>query len=297
MEFRHLKTFRTVATLCSFYKAAELLHYAQSTVSEQIKALESDLNVKLFIRSGKSITLTEAGERLLKYAQKVLNIEDEIRSEISTLNECQGTLSIRIPQTVSIYYLPPIVKAFHTQYPKVRCHFINCTYFSLQQEFQSGITDLAFLMTNDDFMPPDLEVEILSRIPLAMVTYPANPLLEKGTIDIQDLQNQTLLLSKIDCSYRRMLERSLIENKIKPKVILDFSSLESIKYCLIQGMGITFISEIAVTEELSNGILSRLQWTGEKPDVNLLMIWRKDKWISPALKAFIEMVRSHWSEG
>ena len=90
MEIRQLKTFRAVATMGSFNKAADHLYYAQSTVSEQIKALETDLKVKLFKQIGKKVSLTEAGEALLQYAQRMLNLEEEIRTEVGECKEAHG---------------------------------------------------------------------------------------------------------------------------------------------------------------------------------------------------------------
>lgn len=291
MELRQLKTFRTVASLHSFNLAAKVLNYAQSTVSEQIKGLENDLNVRLFVRSGKYITLTEAGELLLQYVQRMLDIEEELKSEIKRTEKHHGALSIRIPETVSIYYLAPILKKFHEQYPRIRCGFNNCTYFSLQQEFQSGMTNLAFLITDENFQAPHLEIEPLTSILLVFVAHPDHPLTAKEKITVHDLRDETIILPQRDCSYRMMLERALTREKVIPNTIFDFNSLESIKKCIIAGTGITLISEIAAREEIQLGLLSVLPWNGEELNPKLLMIRRKDKWLSPALRDFMDMVR------
>ncbi len=78
----------------------------------------------------------------------MLDIEEEMKAEIVSKDEPQGSLAIRIPETISIYYLPRIVKTFHRRFPKVALHFNSCSYYSLQQELQSGITNLAFLITD-----------------------------------------------------------------------------------------------------------------------------------------------------
>jgi len=101
MELRELKTFQKVATLLSFNRAAEVLHYAQSTVSAQIKALEDELGLPLFDRLGKQIVLTDAGEKLLKYSRRLLAFHEETYAEIKGQQELRGSLTIRIPQTVA----------------------------------------------------------------------------------------------------------------------------------------------------------------------------------------------------
>jgi len=291
LEFRQLKTFRTVASLKSFNKAAKVLNYAQSTVSDQIRGLEEELNERLFIRSGKNIELTEPGEILMQYAQRILDIEEEAKSQILTGDVHHGALSIRIPETVSIYCLPDVLHRFHQKFPKTRCSFNNCTSTTLQQEFQSGMTNLAFLITDSSFDARNLEVEVMASIPLLMVAHPQHPLIKKESVQIEDLQDQTIILPQRDCSYSALLRRALTESKVKPNHIFDFNCLEAIKRCIMAGTGITLIPEIAVRKEIEQGQLSVIPWQGRSFNVNLLMIWRKDKWISPPLDAFMGMVR------
>jgi DNA-binding transcriptional LysR family regulator len=227
MELRQLRTFQAVASLQSFNLAAKELHYAQSTVSEQIKGLEYDLDVQLFTRSGKYISLTKSGEMLLQYARRILDIEEELKSEIVYRDEHHGALSVRIPETVGVYYLPTVLKKFHKNFPKIRCSFNSSTYFNIQRELKSGMMNLAFLITDEDFREPNMEVETLLNIPLIFVTNPQNPLAKKEHIEITDFRNQTIILPKRDCSYRMMFERALIKHKVEPANIFDFSSLES----------------------------------------------------------------------
>jgi DNA-binding transcriptional LysR family regulator len=295
MELRQLKTFRTVATLNSFNQAANVLNYAQSTVSEQIKMLEQDLNVRLFKRAGKHIILTEAGELLLEYAQKMLDIEEEIKAEISDREEVHGALSIRVPETVSIYYLPSVLQQFHQRFPKVRMDIDNCTYSGLPQELQSGITNLAFLLIPGALRLPQVEAEILRKIPLVVVAHPDHPLTSQRHVGFQDLKNELILLAKTDCSYRSMFEQSLAKELVESAVLFNFNSIEALKQCAMAGTGITVISEIAVQKEIAEGRLVALPWKGKKIYVNLFMIWQKNKWLSPTLKAFMDMTREHVS--
>jgi DNA-binding transcriptional LysR family regulator len=293
MELRQLKTFQTVATLHSFSQAAEALDYAQSTVSEQIKALERDLGTRLFDRQGKRIALTEAGELLLQYAQKMLDIEQEIRAELSHQDEPHGTLSIRIPETASIYYLPSVMSSFRERFPKIGFDLNNCTYYGLSQELESGITNLAFLIT-DSFHAADLETETLLKLPLVVVAHPDNSLASKANVTPQDIKNEPILLSHGDCSYRMQFERMLIREKVEPKVILNINSITAIKNCIVAGTGITVIPRVAVEKELVDGSLTILPWMGNKIHyADLLMIWHKDKWMSPILKAFMDAIREH----
>ncbi len=291
MELRQLRTFRVVATLNSFNQAAEVLGYAQSTVSQHIKALEDELDTLLFIRSGRSIAPTRAGELLLQHAQRILDIEEEIRAELIDQGEPQGSLVMRIPESISTYYLPSILKTFHEMFPKVGLNLNRCTYYGLEEELRSGITDLAFLIT-DSYHAANLEAETLAHLPLVMVANPANPLAARSTVGVRDIISEPILLPREDCSYRMLLERDLTAGKTTPTLVLDFNSVEAIKQCIIEGVGITIIPEIAVREEVDKGLMAVLPWEGEALETaNLLMIWHRDKWMPPTLRAFIDITR------
>lgn len=297
MDLQQLTTFRTIATLGSFSQAAEIMGYAQSTVSEHIKNLETELQTRLFKRAGsKRVVLTPSGEVLLNYAQKMSNLEDEIKSEVNKPDEPHGTFSIRIPETVSIYYLPSIIKRFHQRFSKINLGFMNCVYFDLPEELKAGIVDLGFLIT-DTFQTVDLATEILRPIPLAMVTYPAHPLASASVIDLSQLKGEPLIAPANDCSYVQMLERVLTEQKVRLPQVWRMNSIAAIKQVVMSGTGVTVLPEIAVQDDVAGGNLVILPWR-EKGMItaNLLMIWQKDKWLPPVLQAFMEMIRKEMTE-
>ncbi len=291
MELYQLKTFQAVASVGSFSQAANALGYAQSTVSEHIKSLETDLQARLFKRAGsKQVVLTHAGEMLLQYAQKMLNLEAEIKTEVNGHTETRGTLSIRVPETVSIYYLPTILKRFCQMYSKINFGFMNCVYFDLPEELKAGIVDLGFLIT-DTFRTAGLVTESLCTIPLVMVTYPSHPLVGASGIDLSQLKGEPLVVPANDCSYIRMLERILAEQKVQLPLVWRFNSITAIKQVIMSGTGVSVLPEIAVKDEIADGTLAILPWREGLTDANLLMIWQKNKWLPPVLQAFMQMVR------
>ncbi|HEX2994655.1 MAG TPA: LysR family transcriptional regulator [Anaerolineales bacterium] len=291
MELYQLTTFRTIAALGSFSQAAELLGYAQSTISEHIKSLETELQTRLFKRAGsKRVALTPAGEALLKYAQKMSNLEEEIKVEVNQPAEPQGTLSVRVPETVSIHFLPPVLKRFRAQFPKVNLDFMNCVYFDLPEELKAGVVDLGFLII-DTFQTTSLATETLRPIPLVMVAHPAHPLAAGAPIDASQLKGEPLIVPANDCSYVQMLDRILLEQKVKLSLVWRFNSIGAIKQVLASGIGVSILPEVAVQSELANGSLAVLPWHEGGITANLLMIWQKNKWQPPVLQAFMEMAR------
>ncbi len=196
MELRQLKTFKTVAQLLSFNRAAETLNYAQSTISAQIKALEEEFEKPLFDRLGKRIVLTEAGQILLRYTHKILDIEQETMTQVHGWEESGGSITMRIPQSMSIYSLPQVLRAFHSVYPKVGFDVSKCA-LSLQQELRSGIIDVAFLIA-DSIHAADLKSEVLGFESLLLISHPHHPLAVSDSMDLSDLNGETLLLPKQD---------------------------------------------------------------------------------------------------
>jgi len=290
MEIRQLRTFQAVAQMLSFNRAAERLHYAQSSISAQIQALEEELEVKLFDRLGRHILLTEAGERLLQYARKILDLADETKAEIVRSKEPEGALTIRVPESFCVYRLPPVVKQFRSRFPKVSLSFITCAVENLQKDLRKGITDLAFLLT-ESIQAADLEAEALGFEHIMLVASPGHPLAAKPEIQTRDLEGETILLSKVDCSYRRSFEQILDQGNIRPGTTLEFNSVEAIKQCVMEGIGITILPEIAAAREIAQGRLAALTWGAGEMEVALLMIWYKERWLSPTLSAFIRMAR------
>ena len=196
MEIRQLKTFRTIAYLGSFQEAAKVLHYAQSTISEQVKNLEAELDIKLFNREPKQITLTEAGHNLLVYANQILRLEDEAIKNITEHNEPTEIISIRMPETLGIYYFPKVLAEFSKAYPKIRFDIINCSHYSITQELNSGIIDLAFLITDELFVSNELDEKLLFKTELMFLAHPNNSIHKKKKVTFDSLKNEPILLSE-----------------------------------------------------------------------------------------------------
>ncbi len=291
MEIRHLKTFLTVAKLLSFNKAAERLNYAQSSISAQIQALEDELGVQLFDRMGRYILLTEAGERLIEYAEKIIDLADETRAEIGGEKEPRGSLTIRIPQSLGAYRLTPVLKQFHERFPSVGLHLTPCAHESVRKDLQKGGIDLAFLLT-ESYQAADVEAEALGFESIVLVASPTHRLAKKKLVRTRDLQGETVLLSKVDCSYRRQFEQIMHEQGVLPASTPIFHGVEILKRCAVEGMGVTILPEIAIVDEVAKGVLVPLRWEDGPFEVAVLMIWSKGRWLSPSLTAFMEMARN-----
>ncbi|MEJ2642049.1 MAG: LysR family transcriptional regulator [Desulfosarcinaceae bacterium] len=295
MNLQQLRTFRTVATLMNFNQAARLLNYAQSSISAQIKTLEMEVGRALFNRQGKKIELTTAGEKMLKYAHKILAIEAEALAEINGKADTPGLLSLRMPQTIATCYLPSVLRDFSRRFPGIHLDVSSCAFYALEHELSIGTVDLAFLLT-DTISAADLDFELLAVEPLSLVASPDHPLAKQDRVTYADLQGETLLLPKADCGYRMAFERTLTEKNITPSALIELNTIDAIKKIVMLGMGVTIIPTVAIGDELAQNKLVLLAWEDDL-ETGVLMIWHQDKWFSNALTAFMEGFRKILSQG
>ena len=189
-----------------------------------------------------------------------------------------------------MYRLPPLIAAFREKLPGVALKFITCAQEGLRRDLQKGLVDLAFLLT-DSIQDVALKTEMLFTEKLILIASPDHPLSARPKVCTSDLAGQTLLLTRVECSYRRLLAEMLKEVEASPQMILEFHSLGAAVACAAANCGVGLVPEIAVRRELARGDCR--PWPGEDPlETACLMIWHQDKWHSPALREFMDKVRS-----
>ena len=295
MELRQLEIFRALAQELHFTKAAARVHCVQSNVTTQIRALESELGARLFDRLAKRVVLTDAGRRLLPYAERVLSTVDEGRAAVGQNATPSGPLRIGTPESVLTYRLPRILGRFRKLYPKVELSFRPYLDPGLVHLIESGELDLAVWM-EDAVQHDRLKAMRLRNEKLVFIAAPEHPLARKKRVTPHDLAGQTLLLTEAGCSYRTKLDELLSVMSIRPESITEFSSVEAIKECVSLGMGLGLLPEIVVDRELARKQLVSLAWTGTEMGIATHVVWHKDKWISPALGAFISLLEQMLKE-
>jgi DNA-binding transcriptional LysR family regulator len=291
VELRQLVTFRAVAAQLSFTRAATMLGYAQSSVTAQIQALESELGVRLFDRLGRRVALTDAGERLLEYAERLLSLAEETRTALADGAEPAGTLTVGAPETVLTYRLPGVLQRFRTRFPRVRLVFRPTPNADLQRAIGDGTLDVGFAL-GEPLQPRGLAVERLHDEPLAIVAPPEHPLAGAARVDPSDLQRETLLLTRPGCGYRAMFAGTLAAVGVQPAGSLDFGSVEAIKQCVAAGLGIAALPRIAVAAELADARLVALAWSGPPLEVATQLLWHPAKAWSTPLRAFLDIARA-----
>lgn len=289
MTITQLSTFLKIAEQGSFSVAANNLGYAQSTVTMQIKQLEEELDCQLFDRLGKTIVLTSQGERLVAYAEKILQLEREIHLDVSGEEEPAGVLKIGVSESLCYNRVPQYLMEYKEICPgmEFRLQFINHDDFP--EMLQKGELDLVYTLN------PELEddrLKLLYKQPEALGFYvaPHHQLCGKKVKEI-DLADQALLLTGHNCSFRHMLIDDLAKYSVNAKILIETSSKEILKQFASQGLGVAFIPEITAEREVEEGCLKRLDWRGNDFPIYSQIFVHKDKHIGKAISGFIDIIR------
>jgi DNA-binding transcriptional LysR family regulator len=311
MELRELAAFREVARQSSFSRAAARLGYVQSTVSAQIQALEHDLGVRLIDRLGRSIALTVAGEALLPQAERLLELAAEARSAateaVNAGKTLTGNIAISAPETLLTYRLPPVLTAFRARHPDVAIDLqptaIGRFRGETRRAIASGTTDLALVLdTRMDL--PGFGAEVLLPERISVIAPPGHRLAGEPSgpgrrqhatrgVRPSDLSDDVILLPEAPdsgCAYRGQFERHLADAHVGLDGAVEFASIETVKQCVIAGMGVSVLPEVAVSAELAAGRLRQLPWP-ERFEVYTQIVWNARRSIAPAQAAFMSIAR------
>ncbi|AFH59340.1 LysR family transcriptional regulator [Paenibacillus caseinilyticus] len=292
MESRYLFTFLVVVEMGSFTRAAAQLGYAQSSVTAQIQALEAELEAPLFDRIGKKILITDAGRRLLPYAQEISRLHTLAKDALRSDAELAGTLAIGAPESLAAFRLPEILREYRERYPKVKITLKPGGCWTLRDLTRSGELDLTFLL-QPETEDKDLFIRTLVQERMALVAPPAHPLAASQRVEPLDLQGETILHTEPGCTYRAMFEQHLHHHGVFPDPDLEFYSIETIKNCVMSGLGLSFLPWITVRNEIREGKLAGLAWDDRPQRPATQIAYHTKKWRSPALHEFLALVDKH----
>ncbi len=290
MDLKQLKTFITLADNMNYTKTAAQLGYAQSSISAQIQQLEQELNTQLFDRIGKKIYLTSAGERLLPYANEMLFLSNKIKEELDINRNTQGTITIGASESLCIFLLPEIIKSFREHYPNIELQIKLTDVADSQQLLLANEIDLA-LIIGKPFRDSTFHSFLSERETICLLCSPGHPLQNIPLLEHSHLNNQTFILTSSSCNYRQAFEHSLRAHQINFHVALETGSVQSIKEMTLSGLGLGLLPKLAVHKELTNHLLYELPFY-ENYEIYTQLYCHGDKWISPPMEEFIQLVQS-----
>lgn len=284
MEIRDLKIFIAVAQNNSISKAANQLHYVQSNITARIKHLEEQLETSLFHRSSKGVSMTSAGELLLDYAHRIVQLEKEAESVIKDRSKPRGKLSIGTMETTAAVRLPQLLSDYHRAFPDVELNLLTGPSQKSMERLTNFQVDGALVAGEVD---SNLwSVEKAYEEELVVVSPPELK-------HISELTEFKILVFRSGCSYRAQLERWLHSTGKSSFRVIEFGSIEGILGCVAAGMGITFLPRSVVEK---THILNKCAIHPIDENFGQMTTWfvrRRNELPNKAMQAFIEMISIH----
>lgn len=251
----HLKTFYYAADSLSFSEAAKQLHLSQPSVSYQVKELEKDLNVDLFIRHGSNLELTEAGRVLLPYARKMIHQSNEVREMITSLKEgVVGQIRIACSTTAGKYILPQMAARFCQRYPGIDITILACTKEDIVPILQEGKADLGVISRELDH--EQIESQEFFEDSITLIVPANHPWAYRGEVEWDELINEPIIMREPASGTRRVLISELAKHDIKIddlNIFLELGNAEAIVRTVAAGYAISFVSTLATACPLERG--------------------------------------------
>ncbi|MEM8861977.1 MAG: LysR family transcriptional regulator [Chloroflexota bacterium] len=290
LDLRHVKTFLAIQQKGSFSAAAEHLDIAQPTVSLHIKSLEASLGYKLFDRIGRDTIVTPAGNQFSETAYKLLKLTQDALSIGHDQKQLNGTINLCVVQSICTYKLPAVLKAYRRLHPDVQFRIsVNRPSTYMLEQLRKGEFDAAVVL-EAPFDIPSLNSKPLWSDQLSLIAPSSHFLTRHKNVSMANLQNETFIFPEATAHYRRLFERRLQEQNIDPRIGFEIDNMEAIKKAVIAGLGLAILPHYAVEAELATGILAHIPLSGRKLKVTARAIWHKEKLMSPAAEAFIDMM-------
>lgn len=290
MEFRQLMYAIQIAAERNFSRAAEKLHIAQPSLSQQLSKLEKELGVLLFKRSTNSVELTHAGSVFVSRAQQIVDMTEQLRREMEDLADLRkGRVVVGSVPVTGAHVLPDVLPAFRAAYPDIEVVLIEETSKKLEELTVNGSTDVCLMsLPIDDpalAYQPVIEEEICLAVP------PDHPLAakagERRTIPIADLKDEPFILLKKGQGFRAIAHRLCIGAGFDPRVVFESGNIETVQALVAAGMGIAFVPRMITRNDWKGRAPVYLSLEG-KPTRTLVIAYRKGRYLSNAAEAFIE---------
>ena len=292
MQLHHLITFMHVAELGNFTKAANQLGYTQSTVSFQIKQLEEELGFLLFERINHTITLTEHGRELVRYAHQIRALTDEFREKNSQEDQIAGHVRIVTPDSVCEEMVNSHYIDFHSKYPLVSIQFATGDTAMLLDILDHNEADIIITLDRHCYNK-DYVIAKEEQLSMHFVTNAASKFAGKQGLSIRDIAGEPFVLTEHGQGYRRVLDRELAKKHMELTPILEIGRTDMITSLLAKSDMISFLPDFATKQMVDQGILCYLDICDVNVEIWKQLIYHKNKWLSKSLKAVIDYIKEN----
>ena len=294
MADRRLHVFYSVARLLSFTKAADALHMTQPAVTFQVRQLEEYFNTRLFDRTHNKISLTEAGERVYVYAEKIFHLYDEMENSVRELTgEISGVLILGASTTVAEYMLPALLGDFKAKYPDVNIRLKVSNTDGIVSMVENNIIDLG--VVEAPVLNKNLAVEQCRTDRLVAIAPPGHELSKYDTVPVKAILDYPFICREEGSGTREVINDYLRQADVDPaelNVIMELGSLEALKGAVEAGIGVSIVSRATLVKEIKLGSVEVLELDTplERP---FSFVHQKHKFRQCAMDELLEFARNY----
>lgn len=289
MNTKNLITFKTILETGSFQKAADKLNYTQSTVTFQMKQLEEELELKLFEKIGRKMELTQAGKDILPYIDTILQGTEQINNYGKSLFEIKGTLKLAIPDSILIYNMQPFIQAFLHEAPNIQLVINSLQSGEINQAIKDGVADIGINCEKDSY--PDTVIH--KRLGTYRAMLVASPFFDRKSLDFvtpHQRKKFSLICNEPDGYYQLDMDKYLADKDIVLNPYMKVQSIEAVKRCVMNNLGLAVVPSYAVVDELKNGSLIPVKTEIDDKEYSSTYTYHKNRWMSPQMELAIKLL-------
>lgn len=294
VELAQLEAFLQVAQHRSFSRAAEALFLTQPSVTARIQSLEREIGERLFERTGRSVTLTDAGHAFMPHAQRALTAVQEGTDAIEAVRHGDiGSIRIGASDTIATYVLPGILKQFRETRPRVHVHLTTGQTEGIVEKLLAGETHVAVSRLTQH---PEVESLHLYNDDLALVCSPSHPFASRGRVTIAEAGKEPFLFFERSSSYHTLVYSMFLRVGVVPESVMELDSMETTKHMVEAGLGIAILPVVSVDREITAGQLTRVEIRDmEQPaqrEVGVHVV--RNRILAPPIRDFLRLLTGEY---
>ena len=292
MEMAQLEYFSKVVQERSFSKAADRVYRTQPAVSIAIRRLEEEIGLPLLDRTQKTPVLTDAGQVVYDYAQRILALRDQVGQAISELQSLKrGRVRVGANESTSLYLLPDLILAFREQHPEVKVEIYRHVSSRLPREVLDRNVDFALMASEP--ADRDLEAFPILKDELVLIMSPKHPLAGRSSVKVKDLGKESFVAHNVKSGSRLKVVEAFARQHTPLNIAIELATIETIKRFVQKRVGLAFVPRMCVREELERGVLASVPVRGLTHNRILWAAHRRGTSFSPAAAAFLKVLKQH----
>ncbi len=295
VDLASLQVFQTVVRERSFSRAAEKLYRTQPAVSIAIRKLEDWVGQPLFVRGAGARTLTDAGILLSEYADRMLNLREEIRKGMQELRGLErGQVSIGVNES-SIHALLPALDRYRQRYPGIQIRVHRVFSRDVPREVMNHHLDIGVI----SYLPEERELEAVEfyRDSLVLIVWPGHRLSKRRDVGIDELGQETFVAHIVESPYRQRVVQLFARHRIPLRMEMELPTIESIKRFVEMKRGVAIVPQMCVEREVAAGVLRQLRIRQMRMVRTLYLVYRRDRPLTAAAQAMVDVIRRKEARG